>query len=80
MTEYTVIVPATDPDHAKAELLAWLDQHRNVRDRLLHGSGSDGSDDLIMDHIRGEGGRIKYQYRIRQSILDDTESEGTQVQ
>jgi hypothetical protein len=79
MTEYKIIVFPTDLDHAKMQFLAWLDQHKTVRDRLLLSGGPDGSDDLLMDHIVGEGGRFKYQYRIRQSILDETQSEGSQI-
>jgi len=70
MKEYKVIVPATDPEHAKTELLAWLDQHKEIHQQLLARSGPDGSDDLIMDRVLGDGRTIKHQYRIRQSLLE----------
>ena len=42
MEEYKIIVPATTPDQAKAQFLAWLDQHKAVHDRLLLTRGPNG--------------------------------------
>jgi hypothetical protein len=67
MSEYTIIVSSTDPNDAKAKLLAWLEKNKAVREKL----GAGGSDDLIMDYIRGDGGKAKYQYRIRQALLEE---------
>jgi hypothetical protein len=79
MQEYEIIVIAEDRESARSQFLAWLDEHEEIR-RLLANSGPDGSDDVIVDHIVGEGRKLKYQYRIRRSIIENGKAKGSQTE
>jgi hypothetical protein len=72
MNEYQIIVESMNAEDAREKLLAWFDQHKTVHERLLARNGPEGSEDLLGDVVRAEGG-TRFQYRIRRSLLGPSE-------